>query len=86
MINKKNALMFKLSVLKVKYTHWRLIKHYLKILKFCIRHLDRICIPTTKSQNELMKKLLTVYDETIADLDKSVDIYRKRVIHYQGEE
>ena len=78
-----NALKFKLSVLRVKRAHWKAIKHRLKIVKFCIRHLDRICIPTSNAKNEAMKLLLSTYDETIKNLNKSVDIYRKRV--YQDD-
>ena len=40
----------------------------------------KICIPTSEEKNEAMKKLLSVYDETIAELNKNVEIYRKRVM------
>lgn len=81
MLGKKiNRLKFKFSVFKVKRSHMKLVKHDLKILLFCIHHLNKICIPTSEAKNEAMKKLLSVYDETIAELNKNVEIYRNRVM------
>ena len=75
-----DRLKFKISVFKVKRSHMKLVKHDLKILWFCIHHLNKICIPTNEAKNETMKRLLSVYDETIAELNKNVEIYRKRVM------
>ena len=81
MLNKKiNAIKFKFSIFKVKCSFMRVVRHNLKTLKFCIYHLNRICIPTNEEKNEVMKKLLSVYDETIAELNKNVEIYRNRVM------
>ena len=76
---KINALKFKFIVFKVKYSHMKLMKHYLKTLKFCTYHMNKITIPTSDAENKVMKELLSVYDGTIVELNKNVDIYRKRV-------
>lgn len=77
---KIKALRFRLSVFKVKHSHMKLLKYDLKILKFCMRYMNKICIPVTEAENETMKKLFSVYDETIAELNKNVDIYRRRIV------
>lgn len=82
MLNKKlNAIKFKFGVFKVKYSHMRLMKHYLKTLKFCIYHMVKIGIPVSDGEKMLMEALLSVYDETIMELNKNVDVHRKRIDH-----
>ena len=80
MLNKKMYwLKFKFAVLRVKYSRMKLMECSFKILKSCIRELDKIGVPISEEENEAMKKLLSVYDNGITELNKSVDIYRKRV-------
>ena len=76
---KIKKLQFKFSLFKVKLLHMKKMKYNLKVLSFCIHHLDKLCVPTNEKENEVMKKLLSTYDETIIELNESVDIYRKRV-------
>ena len=75
-INKFN---FKLSSFKLKYTHINLIKHRLKIVLFCIYHMMKISIPVSEGEKVMMEALLSVYDETIAELNNDVDVYRKKM-------
>ena len=56
------------------------MKYDLKVIKFCVKHMDKICVPINEKENEVMKKLLVAYDEAINSLNESVNIYRKRVV------
>lgn len=80
MLNKLiDRLRFKISVFKVKYSHMKLMKHYLKTLEFCIHHMSRIIIPKSNGDMMLMEALLSVYEETIVELNNNVDAYRKKL-------
>lgn len=82
MLSKKiNFLKFKFACFKAKCIHMKAVTLKLKILKFCIRHANKINIPVTEGEIMLMEALLSVYDETIADLNKDMDTYRERLNH-----
>ena len=74
-------LKFKLNCFKVRRLFIKTVKHHLKTLKFCIHHANKINIPITKGDIMAMEALLSVYDETIAELNINMDIYRKRLDH-----
>lgn len=80
MLSKKmDSLRFKFCVFKVKHSRMKLMEYNFKILKSCIRQLDKICIPASEAEEEVMKELLSIYDKTIEEISKSVDTYRKRI-------
>ena len=72
---------FKLACFKVKRSVMKGINHRLKILKFCIHYANKINIPVTKGDIMAMEALLSVYDETIADLNKNMDVHRETLNH-----
>lgn len=74
-------LKFKFACFKVKCSVMKAMKLKLKILKFCIHHANKINIPVTKGEIMTMEALLSVYDETIADLNKHMDEHRERLDH-----
>ena len=78
---KIKALKFKFSCFKIRHRCMKLMKHYLKTLKFCIYHANKINIPVSKGEIMAMEALLSVYDETIAELNKNMDRYRERLNH-----
>ena len=41
--------------------------------------MSRIVIPASDGEKVMMEALLSVYDETIAELNKNVDAYRKKL-------
>lgn len=69
-------LQFKIAISQVKCIHKTLMKHRLHTLKFCLINIARIGIPTSKEENETLKRLLALYDDTIKDMDK--DLNRSR--------
>lgn len=69
----------KFNISKIKRIHIKHMKHRLKILKFCIHYMNKICLPTNDIENEALQKLIYVYDETIKELNESVDVYRNRI-------
>lgn len=80
MLKKKDkSIKIKFNISKIKRSHMKHMKLRLKILKFCIRYMNKICLPTNDIENEALQKLIYVYDETIKELNESVDIYRKRI-------
>lgn len=82
MLNEKiKALKFKFSCFKSRHRCMKLMKHYLKTLKICIYHANKINIPVSKGELMVMEVLLSVYDETIAELNKNMDRYRERLNH-----
>jgi hypothetical protein len=74
-------LKFKFACFKVKCSVTKAMKNRLKILKFCIHHANKINIPVTKGEIMAMEALLSVYDETVTELNKHMDIYRERLNH-----
>lgn len=74
-------LKFKFACFKVKRSVMKAMNLKLKILKFCIYHATKIHIPVTKGEIMSMEALLSVYDETIVDLNKHMDTYRERLNH-----
>ena len=79
---KIHEIMFRFSYFKVRYSFMRKISFDLKIINYCIRKLTKIGIPMNDKEYKVMKYLITAYDETIAVLDKCVEIYRKRTNEY----
>lgn len=67
---------FKFSVLKVKRAHKRVLRHSFKILKWCLHNINKIDIPTTSTENDILKKSLDLYDEMIQVMNKHVVRYR----------
>jgi hypothetical protein len=41
----------------------------------------KIGIPVSDGEKMLMEALLSVYDETIMELNKNVDVHKKRIDH-----
>ena len=78
---KIKALMFRFGCFKIRCSHMKLMKHHLKTLKFCIYHANKIHLPASKGEIVVMKALLSVYDETIAELNKDMDRYKERLNH-----
>jgi len=76
---KMDFLKFKLAILKLRFTHKKLMKLNLYTLKWCVYHINKIGIPKSKEENELLKKILGYYDETVKDLNKDVERYRNFV-------
>lgn len=69
----------KFAFFKVKRSRMKLMRHYLKALKFCVRAADEIDIPTSIEEVSTMEELLSFYDETIVKLNLSMDIYRRLI-------
>lgn len=78
-------LKFRIASTRVRFTFMRKVRLYTKIILFCIKTLLRIGIPISDKQYDTMAYVLSVYDQTIADLNASVDIFRKRVNIYKEE-
>lgn len=76
---KKKILKSKINMFKIKYAFMILVNGHLQTVKFCIRHMVKICIPRNDKENKVMKTLLSTYDEAITELNRCVEIYRKRV-------
>jgi len=79
---KKLELEFKLSIFKVKRTHRKGLRLRFKMLRFCLYHMDKIGIPKDKDYNELLKRLIKTYNNTISELSKET----KRFENYIWEE
>jgi len=73
--DKRIELEFKASVRKAKRSIKKLIKQELKILKFCLYHMNRIGVPKNREQNEMLKLLLDSYNKVIVDLNENVKTY-----------
>ena len=78
--NKVNRLKFKISIIRLKNAYKRMIKCDLRILKFCLYNMNKCGIPTNKYETESLKKMIDFYDETIKDLDASVDRFRSYLL------
>lgn len=74
-------LKFKFACFKAKCSVMKAMKLKLKILKFCIHHANKINIPVTKGEVMAMESLLSVYDETVTELNKNMDRYREMLSH-----
>lgn len=74
-------LKFKFACFKCKCSVMKAMKLKLKILKFCIHHANKIDIPVTKGEVMVMEALLSVYDETVTELNKHINMYRERLDH-----
>lgn len=82
MLNKKiKWLQFRFGILRTKHSHWKLVKHYLKTLKFCLHYIHKIGAPTNDTEEETIKRLISLYDETIADISKDVEWVRRYLDH-----
>ena len=70
---------FKFSVFKVKRAYKRVLKHNFKLLKWCLRNIVKVGVPTTLTENDILKKSLDLYDEMIQDMNKYVARHRNYV-------
>lgn len=73
------ALKFKIACFKVKHSTMKLVKCDIKILKYCIHHINKIGIPTNEHKNEMLKMLLACYDEAIKQINEDIEKYRSYV-------
>lgn len=64
---------FKFRIFKLTRSHMKVIKHDLKILRFCVCNIIKIGIPTSEANNESIKQLSALYYETIKKLNGDVD-------------
>ena len=76
---------FKIAAFKVKRSYMRLMKHYLKVLKFCILTANKIAAPTSKEEVRMMTEVLSLYDKTIVELSDRMREYR-RLLDYAVKE
>ena len=76
-----NKWQFNNSLRKVKSLHKKVLRQNLRILKFCLYRINKIGIPTNDTEIETLKRLITVYDETLKDLNKDIDRYGN---HYKN--
>ena len=80
MLKKKmQGLKFRFHVAKLKYRHMKLMKVNLKILEVCLRYVNKIGVPVTESEKEDVKKMLSVYDDAIEDINEDINRVRKLV-------
>ena len=70
-----NKWQFTDSLRKVKSLHKKVLRQNLKIMKFCLYRINKIGIPTNETETETLKRLVSVYDETLKDLNKDIDRY-----------
>lgn len=84
--NKRRRLAFKLALLRVRRTNRMVQRYGLRILKFCLKTMNRIGCPANKYQNETLKRVLKLYDEIVNKLDADVDRFRTYVWEDEGSE
>ena len=72
---------FKFRVFKLTCSHMKLVKHDLKIIRFCVCNIIKIGIPTNEADNESIKQLSALYYETIKKLNGDVD----KIVSYVWE-
>ena len=80
---KRLSFKFRLACWKVMHARWKLLRHHLKTLKFCLYRAHKIYTPHSKGDELFLGCLLEVYDETIADLNKQVELYRNNYKRYE---
>lgn len=64
---------------KVRHTHNNVNKLRLKIIKTCLADMEKVGIPTVQEERDLLIKMLKLYDETIGELSKEPERFRKYV-------
>lgn len=84
--SKWDMFMFRLSALNVRLTHRKVIKHHLKVIKFCLEEMEDIGIPITKEENETLKRLLDLYYETINSLERDIKMYKGRLMKEEKDD
>lgn len=82
---KGSAVKFKSAVRRLRHSRWKLFKHYVKTLKFCWYHINRIGYPVTESEKETLEKLLSLYDDAIVGIKKDADKIRMHMEAVKGE-
>jgi hypothetical protein len=69
----------KFKTFKLRCSHMKIVKHELKILRFCVCNIIKIGIPISETDNESIKQLSALYDETLKKLNGDVDKIRSYV-------
>ena len=54
----------------------KILKNRLKILKLSTLLMYKIGIPINNDKNELLKKSIDIYEDTIEELNKEVELYK----------
>ena len=73
MANKLTRLSLMFKLFRLNHIHWKLVKLYLKRLKLCLYQINKIGIPINEVERATIKKLLSMYDETIQEISKEAD-------------
>ena len=70
---------FKWASFKLNRAYKNKIKFTIKTLKFYIYTMNKIGIPTNKSENEILKMFLASYDKMIESLNQDINRYRNYI-------
>ena len=79
------TLKFNYISFKVRRAEKNTVKEWTKTIRFCIKCMNKYNVPLTSGQHLVMSAALSVYDESITALNKTVETYRKRVSVYDEE-
>jgi hypothetical protein len=64
---------------KVKRAHNKVNAHRFKILRTCLKNMDRLGIPVTAEEKDLMARMIALYDETLLELGDDTKRFREYV-------
>lgn len=74
--DKKVRWQFLNACAKVKKRHNKVNAFRFKILRTCLRDLDKVGLPVTTKEKDLMAKMIQLYDKTLDELSNDVNRFR----------
>lgn len=83
---KKKFKEFKKNIYKVRKLHMKYLYVRLKVIKYCIKDIDKVWRKNPENKQELLKRLIEIYDNCIAELEDSFIKVIRDYITPEGEE